>query len=93
VISASPFQVTGRHNDDCKRLLRLMGVPVVEVSLLLLSSCQITLFFYFSIQIRFCLLLMSSSSSMRGQQNIDNLLNLKNSLALVELAYCMLRMF
>ena len=25
-------QVTRQHNDDCKRLLRLMGVPVVEVN-------------------------------------------------------------
>jgi hypothetical protein len=25
-------QVTKQHNEDCKRLLRLMGVPVVEVS-------------------------------------------------------------
>ena len=25
------FQVTKQHNEDCKRLLRLMGVPVVEV--------------------------------------------------------------
>jgi hypothetical protein len=34
------FQMTKKHNDDCKRLLGLMGVPVVEVSFLLLSiSC------------------------------------------------------
>jgi len=44
VISAFPFQVTRKHNDDCKRLLRLMGVPVVEVSLLLLSICQLSCF-------------------------------------------------
>lgn len=24
-------QVTKQHNDDCKKLLRLMGVPVIEV--------------------------------------------------------------
>ncbi|PWZ20956.1 Flap endonuclease 1-B [Zea mays] len=29
--SKRTVKVTGRHNDDCKRLLRLMGVPVVEV--------------------------------------------------------------
>lgn len=27
------LQVTKQHNDDCKRLLRLMGVPVIEVIL------------------------------------------------------------
>ena len=46
MISAFPFQVTRKHNDDCKRLLRLMGVPVVEVLLLLLSSYQLSLFFF-----------------------------------------------
>lgn len=24
-------QVTKQHNEDCRKLLRLMGVPVVEV--------------------------------------------------------------
>lgn len=27
------LQVTKQHNDDCKKLLGLMGVPVVEVIL------------------------------------------------------------
>lgn len=31
------FQVTKQHNEDCKRLLRLMGVPVIEVSFYYLS--------------------------------------------------------
>ncbi|CAD6223548.1 unnamed protein product [Miscanthus lutarioriparius] len=35
--SKRTVKVTRKHNDDCKRLLRLMGVPVVEASLLLLS--------------------------------------------------------
>jgi len=30
--------VTKQHNDDCKRLLRLMGVPVVEVLMLCAES-------------------------------------------------------
>jgi hypothetical protein len=34
-------QVTRQHNDDCKKLLRLMGVPVVEVNSVSLVSCYI----------------------------------------------------
>ncbi|RLN29021.1 flap endonuclease 1a [Panicum miliaceum] len=30
VLCTEEFKVTRQHNDDCKRLLRLMGVPVVE---------------------------------------------------------------
>ncbi|CAN6469610.1 unnamed protein product [Victoria cruziana] len=29
--SKRTVKVTNKHNEDCKRLLRLMGVPVVEV--------------------------------------------------------------
>ncbi|CAD6251495.1 unnamed protein product [Miscanthus lutarioriparius] len=38
--SKRTVKVTRKHNDDCKRLLRLMGVPVVEISYcrLLMSS-------------------------------------------------------
>lgn len=25
-------KVTNKHNEDCKRLLRLMGVPIIEVN-------------------------------------------------------------
>jgi hypothetical protein len=39
------FQMTKKHNDDCKRLLGLMGVPVVEVSLIL-SSIRCFKYFY-----------------------------------------------
>ena len=38
--------MTKKHNDDCKRLLRLMGVPIVQVSLILSS---ISCFKYFCI--------------------------------------------
>ena len=31
-IFCSLFQVTKQHNEDCKKLLRLMGVPVIEVT-------------------------------------------------------------
>jgi 5'-3' exonuclease len=30
--SKRTVKVTKQHNDDCKRLLRLMGVPVVEAT-------------------------------------------------------------
>lgn len=31
-------KVTSEHNDECKRLLKLMGIPFVDVSKLYLSS-------------------------------------------------------
>lgn len=31
--SKRTIRVTQAHNDECKKLLRLMGVPVVEVSM------------------------------------------------------------
>ncbi len=31
--SKRTIRVTQVHNDECKKLLRLMGVPVVEVSI------------------------------------------------------------
>ena len=30
--SKRTVRVTREHNDDCKRLLQLMGIPIVEVS-------------------------------------------------------------
>ncbi|KAJ0013749.1 hypothetical protein Pint_21871 [Pistacia integerrima] len=38
--SKRTVKVTKQHNEDCKRLLRLMGVPVVEVSLHMLLLKQ-----------------------------------------------------
>jgi flap endonuclease-1 len=32
-------KVTREHNDECKRLLKLMGVPYVEVCVPFLNSC------------------------------------------------------
>lgn len=34
------LQVTKQHNDDCKRLLRLMGVPVIEVTIHYISDVR-----------------------------------------------------
>ena len=32
--SKRTVRVTKEHNDDCKRLLKLMGVPIIEASFL-----------------------------------------------------------
>lgn len=36
-LTRASLQVTKQHNEDCRKLLRLMGVPVVEVCTLLTS--------------------------------------------------------
>ncbi|RLN17961.1 flap endonuclease 1-B isoform X1 [Panicum miliaceum] len=40
--SKKTVKVTKKHNDDCKRLLRLMGVPVVETNYRLMCSFSAT---------------------------------------------------